>query len=216
MYKAVIFDLDGTLLDTLEDLKNGTNYALKHNNMPERTTEEVKRFVGNGVAMLVKRAVPENTSEELKNKVINDFKDYYSEHCEDNTKSYDGVIEMLDTLIENNIKIAVVSNKIENAVKKLCKKYFGNRVGAATGDLEGRNKKPAPDAVYAAMNELNLKPEDCVYVGDSEVDVQTAVNCRMDGIAVSWGLRSKDTLIEAGAKIIADSPSEVTELCIRK
>lgn len=210
MYKAVIFDLDGTLLDTLEDLADSTNYALSKNGLPERSITEIRSFVGNGVANLIKKALPAVIEKETAERVFADFKEHYSKHCEDKTRAYAGVEEMLDTLNVAGIKTAVVSNKLESAVKKLCDKYFGSRILAAAGDKEGRKRKPEPDAVYAALEELGAKPGEAVYVGDSDVDIHTAKNSGMECIAVSWGFRSREVLINAGAKVIADSPKELT------
>lgn len=214
MYKAVIFDLDGTLLDTLEDLKNSVNYALEKSGMPKRSLDEVRAFVGNGVANLIKRAVPRDTAEEAEQKVFADFKSHYGVHCEDLTKPYPGVNELLDELKAVGIKTAVVSNKLESAVKKLCQKYFGEGISAAAGDIEGRKRKPEPDSVFAVLEELGIDACDAVYVGDSEVDVLTAENCGMDCIAVSWGFRSRETLAEAGAKVIVDTVDEIKKILL--
>lgn len=214
MYKAVIFDLDGTLLDTLEDLKNSVNYALENNGMPKRSLEEVRAFVGNGVGKLIKRAVPSETQEEDIQRVFADFKLHYSVHCEDFTKPYPGINELLDELRSAGIKTAVVSNKLESAVKKLCRKYFGNGISAAAGDIEGRKRKPEPDSVFAALKEIGAEADDAVYVGDSEVDIVTAENCGMDCISVSWGFRSRETLAEAGAKVIVDTVSDIKRILL--
>ena len=211
MYKAVIFDLDGTLLNTLEDLKNSVNYALKKNNMPERSIDEVRAFVGNGVAKLIERAVPGGTTDAARETVFADFKAHYGVHCEDSTKPYPGITALLDELNEAGIKTAVVSNKLDSAVKKLCKKYFGDRLAAAIGDIEGRRRKPYPDAIFAAIEEIGVPAEKSVYIGDSDVDVMTAKNSGMDCIAVSWGFRSKEVLKAAGASVIAENTDELRE-----
>ena len=209
MYKAVIFDLDGTLLDTLEDLKNSVNYALEKNSMPKRSIEEVREFVGNGVTNLIKRAVPKETDEEAEQKVFADFKSHYSIHCEDLTKPYPGINDLLCELQSVGIKTAVVSNKLESAVKKLCKKYFGNGILAAAGDRADRKRKPESDSVFAVLEELSISTSEAVYVGDSEVDILTAKNSGMDCIAVSWGFRSREALVNAGAKVIVDTVDEL-------
>ena len=214
MYKAVIFDLDGTLLDTLEDLKNSVNYALIKNDMPERSTDEVRAFVGNGVAKLIERAVPSGTQEAEREAVFADFKAHYGVHCDDNTKPYPGIISLLDELKASGIKTAVVSNKLDSAVKKLCKKYFGDRLSAAIGDIEGRKRKPYPDAVFAALEEIGAAADESVYIGDSDVDVLTAKNCGMDCIAAEWGFRSREVLVSAGASVIAGNAEELKGLLL--
>ena len=212
MYKAVIFDLDGTLLDTLDDLKNSVNFAMRECGFPERGIEEVRRFVGNGVKKLIDRAVPDGTSAEAAAAALDSFKAHYAVHCEDMTAPYPGIIEMLDALRAEGVKTAVVSNKIDSAAKKLCKKYFGDRLMCTVGDIDGRKKKPSPDPIYAALDELGVRAEDSVYIGDSDVDVLTAKNCNMDCIGVSWGFRSREVLEAAGAVRIAADSSELLEM----
>ncbi|MDO5398174.1 MAG: HAD-IIIA family hydrolase [bacterium] len=214
MYKAIIFDLDGTLLNTLEDLKNSVNYALENNGMPARSMEEIREFVGNGVANLIRRAVPKGTEEEAEQNVFADFKKHYGVHCEDFTKPYPGINELLNELRAAGIKTAVVSNKLESAVKKLCRKYFGEGISAAAGDVEGRKRKPEPDSVFAVLEEVGVDANEAVYVGDSEVDVLTAENCGMDCISVSWGFRSRETLAKAGAKVIADTVEDIKKILL--
>ena len=221
--KAVVFDLDGTLLDTLNDLADATNAALKMNGMPARTVDEVRRFVGNGVANLILRAMPggkvTDTMDttpvpDLHKKVLEDFKSYYGAHCEDKTKPYDGVIEMLTNLKEKNIGVAVVSNKSDFAVKKLMRGYFGDLVDIASGEDEahGIGKKPAPEMVYAALKYMRVEPAEAVYVGDSDVDIATATNSGMPCISVTWGFRSREFLLNHGAKVLIDTPLELLSL----
>lgn len=195
-YKAVIFDLDGTLLDTLDDLKNSTNYALREMGFAERTQEEIRRFVGNGVAKLIERAVPEGTDVSMVQKTLSVFKEHYALHCEDCTAPYEDVLPMLARLSERGIALAVVSNKIESAVISLCRQYFEG-IDIALGDREERRKKPYPDALFEALRRLGLAPEEAVYIGDSEVDVETAKNAGMDCISVTWGFRDTDALKRA-------------------
>lgn len=213
-YETAVFDLDGTLLDTLEDLYLATNTALERHSLPPRTRDEVRMFVGNGVEMLILRAVPDDTDEDTVLWVLADFKRIYSSICEEHTRPYDGIIEMLTALRERGIRVAVVSNKFDAATKKLCKKYFGELVEVAIGERAGVRKKPAPDTVHEALKELGVTLEGAVYIGDSDVDIQTARNCGMPCISVTWGLRDKDFLIENGAKALVDSPEKLLGVII--
>lgn len=213
-YQTAVFDLDGTLLDTLEDLWRATNMALKTHSLPPRTRDEVRMFVGNGVEMLIRRAVPHGTDEETTLAVLADFKTAYAAICEDHTKPYDGIVEMLTALRERGIRVAVVSNKFDAATKQLCAKYFGDLVEVAIGERAGVRKKPAPDTVYEALKELGVTLEGAVYIGDSDVDIQTARNCGMPCISVTWGLRDKDFLIENGAQVLVDSPETLLGVTI--
>ena len=213
-YQTAVFDLDGTLLDTLEDLYLATNQALTRHGLPCRTRDEVRLFVGNGVEMLIRRAVPTGTDEETILAVLADFKTAYAAICEDHTKPYDGILDMLTALRERGIRVAVVSNKFDAATKKLCEKYFGDLVQVAIGERAGVRKKPAPDTVYEALKELGVTADHAVYIGDSDVDIRTAENCGMPCISVTWGLRDKDFLIENGAKTLVDSPETLLGVII--
>lgn len=213
-YQTAVFDLDGTLLDTLEDLYLATNHALTRHGLPCRSRDEVRLFVGNGVEMLIRRAVPAGTDEETTLAVLADFKTAYAAICEDHTKPYDGILDMLTALRERGIRVAVVSNKFDAATKKLCAKYFGDLVEVAIGERAGVRKKPAPDTVYEALRELGVTAEGAVYIGDSDVDIRTARNCGMPCISVTWGLRDKDFLIENGAKALVDSPESLLGVII--
>ena len=209
-----LFDLDGTLLDTLEDLYLATNMALERHSLPPRTRDEVRMFVGNGVEMLILRAVPDDTDEDTVLWVLADFKRIYSSICEDHTKPYDGILDMLTALRERGVRIAVVSNKFDAATKKLCAKYFGELVEVAIGERAGVRKKPAPDTVLEALRELGVTADHAVYIGDSDVDIRTAENCGMPCISVTWGLRDEDFLIENGAKTLVDSPETLLDVII--
>ena len=211
-YQTAVFDLDGTLLDTLEDLYLATNAALERHSLPRRSRDEVRLFVGNGVEMLIRRAVPAGTDEETILAVLADFKTTYAAICEDHTKPYGGILDMLAALRERGIRVAVVSNKFDAATKKLCEKYFGDLVEVAIGERAGVRKKPAPDTVYEALKELGVTAEGAVYIGDSDVDIQTAENCGMPCISVTWGLRDEGFLVDQGAYIIAHSPVEILHL----
>ena len=211
MKKAVIFDLDGTLLNTLDDLADSTNYALSRFGYPTRTIEEVRQFVGNGVAKLIERAIPKGKNNPNFEKCLAIFKENYAQNMYNKTAPYNGIIEMLSNLKSKGIKIAVVSNKFDLAVKELCKKYFEGFIDFAAGENEaqGIKKKPAPDTVISVLNEFNFAPEDAVYVGDSDVDIMTAKNSKMPCISVTWGFRDEKFLLENGATILINAPSEI-------
>lgn len=211
MKKVVIFDLDGTLLNTLDDLADSTNYALSRFGYPTRTIDEVRQFVGNGVAKLIERAIPEGKNNPNFEKCLAIFKENYAQNMYNKTAPYNGIIEMLSNLKSKGIKIAVVSNKFDLAVKELCKKYFEEFIDFAAGENEaqGIRKKPAPDTVISVLNEFNFAPEDAVYVGDSDVDIMTAKNSKMLCISVTWGFRDEKFLLENGATILINAPSEI-------
>lgn len=211
MKKIVIFDLDGTLLNTLDDLADSTNYALSKFGYPTRTIEEVRQFVGNGVAKLIERAIPDGKNNSNFEKCLSIFKENYAQNMYNKTAPYNGIIEMLSNLKSKGIKIAVVSNKFDLAVKELCKKYFEGFIDFAAGENEaqGINKKPAPDTVLSVLRKFSFSPEDAVYVGDSDVDIMTAKNSHMPCISVTWGFRDEKFLLESGATILINAPSEI-------
>lgn len=211
----VIFDLDGTLLDTLDDLCNSVNYSLRTNNFPERSLAEVRTFVGNGIRLLIERSVPEGTSKELIDKTFECFKTYYAVHCNDKTKTYPGVMDMLKELKKNGYKIAVLSNKAQYAVTKLCDIYFNNLLDDAVGARENIAKKPSPDALYICAENNNINLNNVIYVGDSDVDVATANNAGVRGIAVTWGFRSRELLIKCGAENLADNTDELLQILLK-
>ena len=210
--KAVIFDLDGTLLDTLTDLKNSLNEALERNGLPQRTTDEVRRFVGNGIATLVKRAVADGTENPKYAAVLRDIRQIYPRRCLDTTAPYGGIPEMLRQLHENGYLLAVVSNKPDAQVKSLCRDFFGKCITAAVGQREGVPLKPAPEPLLEAMRLLGTVQAETVYVGDSEVDVQTARNAGLPCISVLWGFRDHALLLENGAQIFAHTPAEMMKM----
>ena len=205
MIKTVIFDLDGTLLNTLEDLKEATNFALSKYNYPTRTLEEVRCFVGNGVRKLIERAVPENCQNVEECLAV--FKQNYSEIMYNHTAPYNGILKILSDLKANGIKTGVVSNKFDSAVKELCKKYFVDLIDIAIGQADDVPKKPAPDGVFKAMRELGADKSSTVYVGDSDVDVATAKNANLPCIGVTWGFRDREYL--KGANFIIDNPNDI-------
>jgi len=211
-YQLAIFDLDGTLLDTLEDLADSTNYIMQQFGYPERTLTEVRSFVGNGIRKLLERSAPKGTSSEEIDRMFEQFKEYYGAHCADKTKPYDGIMDMLNALQKQGVKLAVVSNKADYAVKALCEQYFPGFFDEAVGERVGIARKPAPDTVNEVLKNLHMDKAQAVYIGGSEVDVQTAQNAGMDCIAVDWGFRDKEVLKEAGAEIIVSTPEEVLGL----
>ena len=208
-YETVVFDLDGTLLNTLEDLADATNYALRTMQMPGRTIGEVRAFVGNGVRRLMELSVPGGFDNPKFEETFAVFKKYYGEHCNDKTRAYDGVVPVLRKLKEKGYALAIVSNKIDFAVKELNDLYFKGIVPVAIGEKEGIRRKPAPDTVYEALKELGKTKEEAVYVGDSDVDLETAKNSGMPCISVLWGFRDKEFLAEHGAERYAKTAEDV-------
>lgn len=212
MIKAVIFDMDGTLLNTLEDLAISTNYALEQFGFPKRTIEEVRNFIGDGVQKLIERSVVQNTDKKTIEECLNIFKKHYCENMYNNTSPFEGIIEILTVLKQKNIKIAVVSNKFDGAIKELCKKYFASFVDIAIGQSDDIPKKPAPDSVLKALNYLNIEKDSVVYVGDSDVDILTAKNAKIKSIGVLWGYRDSSFL--KGADYIILKPDEILDIVL--
>ncbi len=212
--KIVIFDLDGTLINTLEDLKDSTNYALNCLNYPERTINEICQFVGNGVAKLIERAIPDGKDNPDFQQCLEIFKKHYSKNMYNKTAPYDKILQILKTLKQNGYITAVVSNKFDMAVKELCSKYFSGLIDFAAGENEvcGIRKKPAPDTVLKVLEKFNLTNNEAVYVGDSDVDIMTAKNSKMPCISVTWGFRNREFLINNNAEIIIDSPDEIIDI----
>ena len=211
-YKYVIFDLDGTILDTLDDLADAANAALASQGYPQRTRDEVRMFVGNGIRKLIERATPDGVTDEEIVRTHEAFTAYYSAHCKDKTKPDDGIPELVAALKDKGIRSAVVSNKADYAVKKLCEEYFGDLFEISIGEREGIRKKPAPDTVFEVMRVLGAAPEETVYIGDSDVDVLTAKNSGIDCIGVSYGFRGREFLESHGAQVIADSVGKLWEM----
>ncbi len=210
-YSTYIFDLDGTLLDTIQDLATSVNYALSQCRMPERTLDEVRRFVGNGVRLLMIRAVPAGEDNPRFQEAFDIFRSHYLEHSLDTTAPYPGIMEMLQRLKANGKRMAVVSNKFDTATKELIRHFFGNLIEVAIGENEaaGVRKKPAPDTVNEALRQLGVGKEDAVYVGDSDVDIQTARNSGLPCISVLWGFRDREFLLESGATTFVQSPDNI-------
>lgn len=209
--KAVIFDLDGTLLNTLEDLTDSTNFALSKFNYQQKTINQVRHYVGNGVSKLIERAIPDGSSNPKFEKCLNFFKEHYKENMFNKTAPYDGIIPMLEKIKNLSIKTAVVSNKFDEAVKELCRKYFGDLIDFCAGEneLQGIRKKPAPDTVLKVLNEFGIKSDDAIYIGDSEVDIETAKNSNIECISVLWGFKNKEFLLDNGAGILVSNPDEI-------
>lgn len=205
MYQLAIFDLDGTLLDTLADLRQGINYALGTQGFVPRSMAEVRAFVGNGIWKLVERAVPAGTSEAQMDAVYEAFNPYYAKHCADLTAPYDGILPLLQKLQAQGVVCALVSNKPDYAVQTLAAQYFPGLLAASAGAKDGVRKKPAPDSVFAVIHQLGAEGLRAVYIGDSEVDLQTAQNAALPCISVSWGFRDRSVLEQAGAACICDT-----------
>ena len=215
-YETVVFDLDGTLLNTLEDLHLSTNAALAANGMPERSLEEVRRFVGNGIRKLISRAVPAGTDPAAQEAVYDSFRAHYAAHCEDHTGPYPGIPEMLAHLRAAGVRLAVVSNKGDFAVQELIARQFPGAFDAVLGECEERGirKKPAPDMVNAALERMGADRAGMAYVGDSEVDVQTAANVGCPCVTCSWGFRTHEELLAAGATTFVDTPAELERVLL--
>lgn len=215
-FDTVIFDLDGTLLNTLEDLADSVNYALREAGMPRRTIEEIRSFVGNGVLRLMELSVPGGKEHPQFQRAFDCFKAHYSVHCNDKTKPYEGIFPLLENLKERGIKMGIVSNKYCDAVTELSNRYFKEYMLAAIGESEQIHKKPAPDTVLYAMKLMESRKENTVLVGDSEVDLMTAANAGINFIAVTWGFRSREELERAGGTgnslCFADSPESLFDL----
>lgn len=211
---TVIFDLDGTLLNTLGDLTDATNYALTECGYPTRTEDEVRSFVGNGIRLLIERSLPAGTDGGVVEKALGKFKEYYEAHLADRTAPYDGIPELLARLRKEGYRLAIVSNKADFAVQMLRERYFADSIPMAVGESASIRKKPAPDSLLAVMERLNSRPEDTVYVGDSDVDIETSRNAGVDCISVTWGFRTVGFLLSKGASITVKKPAEIAELLI--
>lgn len=210
-YSTYIFDLDGTLLDTLGDLAASVNYALRTHGMPEHSIDDVRRFVGNGVRLLMERAIPDGEANPDFEATFATFRQHYMQHSLDTTKPYEGIPEVLKALKARGCHLAVVSNKMMAATQELIRHFFPDIISVAIGENEaaGIRKKPAPDTVFAALQQLGVGKENAVYVGDSDVDIQTAANSGLPCISVLWGFRDRDFLIQHGAETFASVPSEL-------
>lgn len=211
-----IFDLDGTILDTLDDLMDSVNFALARSGFPIRTRDEVRQFVGNGIRLLIERAVLANTPAQQIDAVHRAFTERYKAHCADKTKPYDGIPALLIALRQAGCQVAVVSNKADYAVQALCERYFTGLLDAAAGEREGVRRKPAPDTVNQVLSKLDVPREQAVYIGDSDVDIDTARNAGMPCISVEWGFRSRAFLLAHGASRIVSKPQEIFDILCKK
>lgn len=211
-YNNYIFDLDGTLLNSIDDLAASCNYALRTNGMPVYSVKQIQGFVGNGVRKLMERTVPHGTGNPLFEQALKCFQEHYLVHNVDNTKPYPGILEMLGQLKAQHKGVAVVSNKFDQATKNLVNKYFGDLVQVAIGERRGINKKPSPDMVLEAMAQLGCIAKDTVYVGDSDVDIETAKNSSLPCLSVLWGFRDRSFLLEHGASVLLSDPMDIPKL----
>lgn len=214
-YRFLFFDLDGTLLNTLDDLRDAVNTILVRYQMPEITPEQTAAFVGNGAGHLIHCAVPEGTPEEQEKKILAEYRQYYQEHCQVRTAPYSGIPEMLERLKEAGCVMAVVSNKPDAAVKELNRHFFKGLLDSAIGESAEIRRKPAPDTVFEAMRQTGAEQSSSVYIGDSEVDIETARNAGLPCISVSWGFRNKQELEAAGAQVIAGNAEELEQLLMQ-
>lgn len=210
----IIFDLDGTVLDTLADLAAALNHALQNNGLPPRALPEVRSFVGNGIRKLIERGVPAGTPEAVIGAVHADFTAYYEVHCADATAPYAGVRETIASLRAAGYRTAVVSNKADYAVQKLVKAYFPGDFDFAAGETPEMRRKPAPDTVFAALSALNVPKDEALFVGDSEVDIETAKNAGIPCVSVTWGFKDRDFLLAHGATTLIDTPQELLGMVI--
>lgn len=212
MINTVIFDLDGTLLNTLEDLADSVNHIMSLHGFPERTIDEIRSFIGNGIPTLIRRSVPSGTSEDIARVCTAEMKEYYKAHARIKTVPYEGVKELLTELKNRDIRTAVVTNKAEPAAKILCDDIFGDVFSAVIGDNGIDRLKPAPDNVLRAVKLLNARKEEILYVGDSDVDMKTARNSNLTSVGVTWGFRDAAVLLGSGAKHIINEPRELLKL----
>lgn len=211
-YETVIFDFDGTLLYTVQDLADAVNYAISKRGHPTHSVRAIERMIGNGVNMLVSRALPRGFDTPEYEQIMTDFRAFYAEHCQDNTRPYDGVPEMLVRLKSEGRGLAIVTNKYQTAAELLRKRFFAGSVDLIVGDFEGRRRKPEPDGVFAALKALGADPSRAVYVGDTEVDMQTAENAGLPCICVAWGYRTVQELEALGAPAIAENTQQLLDM----
>lgn len=212
MKHAVIFDLDGTLLNTLGDLRAATNRALEVRGLPPHSMEEIRQFIGNGIRLLICRAMPEGTPEAEIDAALDDFKAYYAAHIHDRTVPYDGIPQLLTALRKRGIKVAVLSNKIDSASQQLIEYFFPGKTDVVFGEHVGVPRKPDPTSCRMVMQQLGVQPEQVLYVGDSGTDMQTAKNAGLYAVGVTWGFRSKEVLLEYGADILVHRPEQILQI----
>ncbi len=208
-YKLAIFDMDGTILDTLVDLAEAVNYALRRAGLPERSLQEIRSYLGNGMLRLIRLAAPEDASAELLAELKETFTEYYKAHCSAHTRPYDGIVELIEELRSQGVKTAVVSNKPDFGVQLLVQDYFPTSFDAAVGERNGIAKKPAPDSVNEVLRLLDISREEAVYIGDSEVDIETARNAGMTGVIVTWGFRDEAYLLSLKPDVLVHDIKEL-------
>ncbi len=211
MKKTLIFDLDGTVLDTLKDLQNSVNFALKSYNFRQKSLEDVRNSVGNGLKMLIRRTLPTEADEMTVYQVLSTMKEHYRLHCHDETAPYDGVPELLHRLHTEGFRMAIVSNKADAMTKELHRVFFSDTIQVAIGETERLHRKPAPDMVFEALRQLGTEQSDAICIGDSEVDIETARNAGLPCLSVGWGFRSEEALLAAGAGTLCRTPQELYE-----
>lgn len=212
MKHAVIFDLDGTLLNTLGDLRAATNHALEVRGLPPHSMEEIRQFIGNGIRLLICRAMPEGTPEAEIDAALDDFKAYYAAHIHDRTVPYDGIPQLLTALRKRGIKVAVLSNKIDSASQQLIEYFFPGKTDVVFGEHVGVPRKPDPTSCRMVMQQLGVQPEQVLYVGDSGTDMQTAKNAGLYAVGVTWGFRSKEVILENGADVLVHRPEQILQI----
>lgn len=212
MITTILFDLDGTLLNTLDDIWASVNYSLAQNGYPLRSKEEIRSYLGNGAKVLIEKSLPSESRKEAAEKVLNIFRSFYLPHAMDTTSPYQGVPDLLRALKKRGYKTAIVSNKPDTAVQELYQTFFASLIDVAIGELPEIRRKPCPDMLLKAMSQLGSTSEECIYVGDSEVDYQTACNIGLPCVSVSWGFRNRSYLESIGASPIIDSPDELLSL----
>lgn len=212
MKHAVIFDLDGTLLNTLGDLRAATNHALEVRGLPPHSMEEIRQFIGNGIRLLIRRAMPEGTPEAEIDAALDDFKAYYAAHIHDRTVPYDGIPQLLTALRKRGIQVAVLSNKIDSASQQLIEYFFPGKTDVVFGEHVGVPRKPDPTSCRMVMQQLGVQPEQVLYVGDSGTDMQTAKNAGLYAVGVTWGFRSKEVLLEYGADVLVHRPEQILQI----
>ena len=215
-YQAVLFDMDGTVLDTLDDLCDSINHSLAEFSLPQVSREHVRQCLGNGAAFLVSHSIPAGSSPELEADVLAFYKPWYDAHCLIKTAPYEGILPMMQSLKEQGLRLAIISNKPDRAVQELSDAFFPGLLELSVGESPSVRRKPAPDTVLKAASQIGLSVDQCVYVGDSEVDLQTARNAGMDCISVTWGFRDEAQLIEAGASVLVRTPEELESLLLRE
>ena len=215
-YQAVLFDMDGTVLDTLDDLCDSINHSLVEFSLPQVSREHVRQCLGNGAAFLVSHSIPAGSSPDLEADVLAFYKPWYDAHCLIKTAPYEGILTMMQSLKEQGLRLAIISNKPDRAVQELSDAFFPGLLELSVGESPSVRRKPAPDTVLTAASQIGLSVDQCVYVGDSEVDLQTARNAGMDCISVTWGFRDEAQLIEAGASVLVRTPEELESLLLRE